>query len=115
MGHTWRLPELKKVHMQIEEWYTKECSKIKYQSQAAEHQTDEKVRGYHHDLHRKRLKKTSILKLETSSGLLEGHSACAEHLEQMVEDLLYKPAHSTKCSRKHSLQRLILSTLKMII
>ena len=100
LGHTWRLPELKKVHMQIEEWYTRECSKIKYQSQAAEHQTDEKVRVYHHDLHRKRLKKTSILKLETSSGLLEGHSACAEHLEQMVEDLLHKPVQLNQVAQE---------------
>jgi hypothetical protein len=29
--------------------------------------------------------------LETSSGLLEGHSACAEYLEQTVEDLLLHP------------------------
>ena len=91
LGETWRLPELKRIHLQIEEWYSRECSKIKFQSQAAEHQADEKVTVYHHDLHRKKLKKTSILALDTPSGLLEGHAACAEYLEQMVEDLLLHP------------------------
>jgi hypothetical protein len=82
LGQSWRLLELKQVHIQIENWYSRECNKIKYQSQAAEHQSDEKVRVYHHDLHRKRLKKSSILKLETSAGVLEGHTACAEYLEK---------------------------------
>ena len=38
------------------------------------------------------IKKSHILKLETSSGLLEGHSACAEYLEKLVEELLLVPA-----------------------
>ena len=42
LGEMWRLPELKKVHLQIEGWYSKECNKIKYQSQVAEHLADEK-------------------------------------------------------------------------
>ena len=46
---------------------------------------------YHHDLHRKRIKKTSILKLETAEGILEGHDKCAEYLEKVVEDLLLTP------------------------
>ena len=92
LGETWRLTELKKVHIQIETWYRLESNKIKHQSQIAEHQDGENVRVYHHDLHRKKLKKTSILKLETAEGLLEGHAKCAEYLEKVVEDLLLKPA-----------------------
>ena len=91
MGETWRLGELKAIHASIEDWYSKESSKIKYQSQADEHQSEEKVRIYHHDLHRKKIKKSSILKLETPSGILLGHKACAEYLEQSVEDLLLHP------------------------
>ena len=48
---------------------------------------------YHHELHKKMIRKSSILKLETSSGILEGHGPCAEYLEQTVEDLLLYPAH----------------------
>ena len=91
MGETWRLGELKSIHSSIEEWYSKESSKIKYQSQADEHQSEEKVRIYPHDLHRKKIRKSSILKLETPSGTLLGHEACAEYLEQSVEDLLLHP------------------------
>ena len=92
MGESWRLGELKAIHSRIEQWYSKESSKIKHQSQADEHQSEEKVRIYHHALHRKNIKKSSILKLETTSGTLVGHKACAEYLEQVVEDLLLHPA-----------------------
>ena len=93
-GETWRLSELKKVHLQIEEWYSKECNKIKYQSQVAEHLAEEKVRVYHHELHlhKRRAIKSSILKLQTPTGMIEGQSACAEFLENTVEDLLLNPA-----------------------
>ena len=53
---------------------------------------DEKVRIYHHDLHRKHLKRSSILKLQTEAGLLEGHEQCSSYLEQQVADLLTHPA-----------------------
>ena len=93
LGETWRLAELKKIHLQIEEWYSKECNKIKYQSQVAEHLVDEKVRVYHHELHKRRTRKTSILKLQTSTGMIEGHTACAEFLERTVENLLLNPVN----------------------
>ena len=60
LGETWRLAELKAVHVSIENWYSSESSKIKFQSQASEYQQDEKVRIYHHELHRKRIKRSSI-------------------------------------------------------
>ena len=92
LGETWRLPELKQVHLQIEEWYSKECNKIKYQSQVAEHLAEEKVRVYHHELHKRRTRKSSILKLQTPTGIIEGHASCSEFLEKTVEDLLLNPA-----------------------
>ena len=60
---------------------------------AEEHQSEGKVRIYHHELHRKQIRKSSILKLETANGVLLGHKACAEYLEKTVEDLLLHPAH----------------------
>ena len=83
---------MKAVHGSIDSWYSRESRKVKFQSQVSEYQHDEKVRIYHHELHRKRIKKTSILKLETVSGVLEGHQACAAFLESTVEDLLLHPA-----------------------
>ena len=92
LGEYWRLAELKAVHASIDSWYSEENNKIKFQSQASEYQQEEKTRIYHHELHRKRVKRSSILKLETSAGMLVGHQACAEFLEQTVEDLLLHPA-----------------------
>ena len=93
MGETWRLADLKSIHASIEQWYSQESRKIKYQSLADEHQDEENVRIYHHELHRKKIRKSSILRLETPSGILEGHKDSAEYLENTVEDLLLHPAH----------------------
>ena len=46
---------------------------------------------YHHELHKKTVKKTAILRLQTESGVIEGHDACAAYLEQSVEDLMLHP------------------------
>ena len=49
-------------------------------------------RIYHHELHQKHIRKSSILQLQTDNGLLEGHTACSEYLEGLVEELLLHPA-----------------------
>ena len=92
VGEMWRLSELKSVNTSIDNWYSIESSKIKFQTKASEYQQEEKVRVYHHELHRKSIKSSSILKLETADGILQGHQACANFLEQTVEDLLLYPA-----------------------
>ena len=91
-GQIDKLGELRTVHKLIQQWYENECSKIKDQSRAKEYQESEKVTIYHHEIHKKQIKKTSILKLETTSGILEGHSECAEFLENDVKNLLLTDA-----------------------
>ena len=71
------LTELRIIQRQIERWYCQESEKIKAQSRIDEYQQDEKTRIYHHDLHKKKVKRSSILKLQTPEGILEGHDACA--------------------------------------
>ena len=73
--------ELRCVQVQIEAWYQKESEKILLQSRSDEVSMNEKVRIYHHDLHKKHLKRSSILKLQTEAGLMEGHDQCANYLE----------------------------------
>ena len=53
---------------------------------------NEKVRIYHHNLHKNSQKKSSILKLLTPGGLVEGHVACARALEENVAAHLLHPA-----------------------
>ena len=86
------LPELLSIQLQIQSWYRKLAEKIQLQSKVDEFQEAEQTRIYHHEIHKKHLKKSSILKLMTSSGLIEGHDLCAQHLESLVADLLLKPA-----------------------
>ena len=53
-------------------------------SRAEDINTNEKVRIYHHALHRKHINRSSILKLETPTGIVEGHESCAQALEANV-------------------------------
>ena len=92
LGQHSQLSELKLVHLLIEKWYTRESEKVQHQSRLKEFQTSERSTIYHHELHKKRIKRGSILKLQTNDGIIEGHDACAAYLEQTVEDLLLHPA-----------------------
>ena len=92
LGQMVKLGELRTVQKAIEHWYERESEKIILQSRADDISQSEKVRIYHHDLHKKNMKQSSILKLQTEHGLLEGHDLCANYLEDQVAKLLLHPA-----------------------
>jgi hypothetical protein len=91
-GHTGYLTELKVVQGRIMQWYDQACSKIALQSRIGDLEESEKVRIYHHSLHQKHVKRSSILRLQTERGLLEGHTECAQFLEDSVAAHLLQPA-----------------------
>ena len=88
LGNFDLLGDLRTVHHQIQLWYQKACTKIKDQSRAGEFQASEKVTIYHHEIHKKLIRKSSILKLQTPTGVIEGHEECAKFLENEVKNLL---------------------------
>ena len=90
-GHLEKLSELKQVQMRITVWYERECQKIKQQARVDEISTSEKVRIYHHELHQKHIRKSSILQLEDGNDVVKGHDACAALLENAVQELLLHP------------------------
>ena len=89
---SYNLAALKEAQFRIEGWFSKEVERVKYQSRIDDVQNSEKVRIYHHEIHKKHVKRSAILKLKTSTGTLEGHAACSDFLEKQVEDLLVHPA-----------------------
>ena len=92
-GHLGFLVQLHNIHSQIIGWYEKQCEKIKTHSRKNEFQQSEKVTIYHHELHKKLVRKSSILKLQTPTGIIEGHDACAQYLENEVKNLLLSDAN----------------------
>ena len=78
------LSQLAEVNMRIQKWYEEESQRIILLSRAEDINTNEKVRIYHHALHRKHINRSSILKLETPAGIVEGHDNCALALEENV-------------------------------
>ena len=91
-GQHFQLKELKQVHLLIDQWYAREGEKVQHQSRVKEFQSSERSSIYHHELHKRRIKKSSILRLQTRNGVVEGHDSCASFLEQSVQDLLLHPA-----------------------
>ena len=91
-GHPESLVNLREVQIEIEEWFKTEVEKVKHQSRVEDIQTSEKVRIHHHKLHQNHIKRTSILKLMTTEGLLEGHQTCFDFLQERASDLLQHPA-----------------------
>ena len=51
-----------------------------------------KVTIYHHEIHKKLIRKSAILKLQTPGGVIEGHDQCATFLENEVKNLLLTDA-----------------------
>ena len=91
-GNRGLLPALKEVQIRIEDWFSTEVERVKYQAKVEDIQGSEKVRIYHHELHQKSFKRSYIMKLQTEQGLLEGHIACSQYLQEKVEELLLHPA-----------------------
>ena len=84
---------LEEVKLRISKWFHAESEKIILLSRAHDINMNEKVRIYHHDLHRKLKQKSAILKLQTPSGIVEGHEDCAAAVEKNVADHLLQPAN----------------------
>ena len=105
-----KLPELLSVQILIQAWYKKLAEKIQHQARVDEFQEAEETRIYHHELHKKHIKQSSILKLMTESGMMEGHEACANYLENLVADLLLQPAELDEAA-----QEVLLAELEPVV
>ena len=79
------LAELRMVQADINQWYSDETERIKIQAKTDDINSSEKVRIYHHENHRKHIRKSSIMKLDTEEGMKEGHRECMDYLENNVE------------------------------
>ena len=91
-GNLDSLVHLKQVQADIREWYEQESRKVVLHSWVDNVQLSEKVRIFHNVQHKKMVKRSSILRLETSDGIMEGHQACSNFLQKELSSLLLNPA-----------------------
>ena len=84
--------ELSVINLRIAAWYENESQKINLLSRAQDINLDEKVRIYHHSLHATFMKRSTITRLVTEKGEIDGHAACAEALEENVANHLLPEA-----------------------
>ena len=98
-GDMGKYSDLVCIQRQIQQWYEKESEKILFQARSDEISQNEKVRIFHHDLHKKHVKRSSILKLQTEAGIIEGHQECSSFLENQVQNLLLNPGKVDRSAR----------------
>ena len=91
-GNTDCFVQLRQVQSDIQKWYENESRKVVLQSRVEDVQLSEKVRIFHHEQHKKYVKRTSILKLKTREGMKEGHTECSSYLQREAANLLLHPA-----------------------
>ena len=91
-GMSHYLAQLHYVQAEVVKWHENECQKVKLQSRCEELDSTENVRIYHHELHKKHLRRSSILKLEEEGKSYSGHGECSQYLEHLVGQLLLQPA-----------------------
>ena len=82
-----RLGVLNDIKARIGEWYERESNKVILQSRVEDVQQSEKVRIFHHEQHQ-HCKRSPILKLDTETGLIQGHQAFSEYLTNKITSLL---------------------------
>ena len=70
-GDLTHLCQLKIVQSKISKWYDEVCAKVKVQSKCEEIDAADTVRIYHHEMQRKHLKRSLILKLEADGVIYE--------------------------------------------
>ena len=105
-GNHSKLMELKLVQNKIVAWHIAESEKVKLQSRGDELNEPENVRIYHHEVHKKHIKRTQILKLKTDDKTLVGHKECADYLESSVADLLLNPAILNEAAQQELLSEI---------
>ena len=87
------LTELVTINNRISKWYQDESEKIKILSNSEDLGLNEKVRIFHHSQHQQFQKRSPILKLNTPTGVVTGHDACALALEANVSNHLQNEAN----------------------
>ena len=87
------LANLKSIQKEIAEWFDQEAEKVKLHAKLDDIEQSEKVRIFHHDKLYMSNNKKSILKLKSGDEIVEGHTKCAEVLNDEVKKLLGEKIH----------------------
>lgn len=83
------LEEHIQVKEEINNWYKNKSVEAFEMMFTRSVDESESMTIFHHETHKKRMKQSSILKLETADKqVVTGHDACMKHLEKHVKDLL---------------------------
>ena len=90
--------KLKEIQLLINQWFEEQAEIVKLHAKLQDIDESEKVRIYHHQKMYSKRSVSSILKLKTPKGIIEGHDACAEFLnKEALNHLGVKPQLDAAC------------------
>ena len=76
------------VRQKINDWFTKEAENIQLMTNLNEVAESEQTQLFHHEIHKKKLIKSTILELKTETDNCIGHKNCMDAIVKSVYDLL---------------------------
>ena len=95
------------VQERIKIWFEEEAAKILIHINMEDITGSEQVRIHHHELHKKRVVKSSILQLEDGDKIVSGHNDCAAKLIQSAASFL-----ETEINLDHKAQQQLLEEVE---
>ena len=72
----------------VNNWYLEESRELFIKCRAKDIDASESSTIYHHQIHKKLIKQSSLLKLDTPDGMKLGHHECRQYMEKMMTELL---------------------------
>lgn len=83
------LDEYNRVKTEIKQWYKDKAQDAADKMAVKQMDESETMNIFHHEQHKKKLKLSSILKLDTpEEGIIVGHEKCQKYLEKQLKNLL---------------------------
>ena len=72
--------EYESIKLKINNWYQEESKNLLLRCKARDIDESESATIYHHQMHQKRFKRSSLLKLDTPEGMKIGHTECQKYM-----------------------------------
>ena len=92
--------------MEIRNYYEEEAKSLQLQINMRDVSESEKTNIFHHSLHRKKIQKSAILKIQEEGNILLGHKACSDLIQNKVAELLENPIEYNKYHQEELLNEI---------
>ena len=98
--------KLKSINLEIKNYYEEEAKSIQLLINMRDVSESEKTNIFHHSLHRKKIQKSAIIKIQEEGNIFLGHKACSDFIQNKVAELLENPIEYNKVYQEELLKEI---------